>query len=217
MRKYLRGQDEVGRRSKKVKPWLTWNQILIGCKIQQIETLIRNSIHIQRQRLAIGILDVCIRCEKGSFSIFVTLHWMDAQWSNTNLFFWKTRKINTNHFFWKTRKIMDLQFCYQFCNSDGTGKWSKDISCHRPGFYFIRDTCETNKNNWRRQNLSLWIRSNPNFFLKEPPSKNFTFFFQFQGTLAKCHFWTHAWNPKILLSERLLSKYYEDDIYKKYL
>ena len=70
----LRRQDEMGRRSKKVKPWLTGNQILIGCKIQQIETLIRNSIHIQQQRLAIGILDVCIRCEKGSFSIFVTLH-----------------------------------------------------------------------------------------------------------------------------------------------
>ena len=66
------GQDEIGR--KWMKPWLTGNEILIGCKTQQIETLIRDSIHIQQQRLAIGILDVCIRCEKGSFSIFVTLH-----------------------------------------------------------------------------------------------------------------------------------------------
>ena len=63
----------------------------ISCKFQEADTLIRNSIHIQQQRLAIGILDVCIRCEKGSFSIFVTLHWMGAQWSNTVILIWKTR------------------------------------------------------------------------------------------------------------------------------
>ena len=34
-------------------------------------------------------------------------------------------------------------FGYQFCNSDETGKWSKDISCQRLGFDFTPDT---NKN-----------------------------------------------------------------------
>ena len=34
--------------------------------------------------------------------------------------------------------------------------------------------------------------------------------------LPKWHYWTRAWNSKIILAERLFLKCYEDDIYKKY-
>ena len=36
------------------------------------------------------------------------------------------------------------------------------------------------------------------------------------STLAEWHFWTHVWNSKNFLAERLFLKCYEDDIYKKY-
>ena len=42
--------------------------------------------------------------------------------------------------FGKPEILWIYNFGYQFCNSDGTGKWSKDISCQRPGFDFTRKT-----------------------------------------------------------------------------
>ena len=42
--------------------------------------------------------------------------------------------------FGKPEILWIYNFGYQFCNSDGTGKCSKDISCQRPGFDFTQET-----------------------------------------------------------------------------